>query len=257
MVVEVGCGTGVFSVLAAQLGARHVYALEPTDLWTTARDVVAANGLQDRVTVLPLSVEAFAAAPPAGFPGADLVFSELLNADPFAEGLFEASAAGRTLLAPGGVLAPSRLVVQAALVQADAWQDLAAAQAQVARLAEAHGLDFGPVAEVVEQAAPEPFVAPRVVLRSAPVRLWDQDLTAAGGAPRPVTRWLQPDGPAPAGGVTVWFSADYGDGLVLTNAPQAAPSHWGHMVVALPEPVRGPVEVAFEAAEGSLEIGRR
>ena len=81
VVAEVGAGTGVFSLAAAALGARHVYAIEPSPLHRTISALVAANGLQDRVTVVPAHIQE--AAPPPG--GADLVYSELLNVDPFAE----------------------------------------------------------------------------------------------------------------------------------------------------------------------------
>lgn len=253
VVVEVGCGTGVFSVLAAQLGAAHVYALEPTELWTTARDLVLANGLSERVTVLPLSVEAFAAEPPVDFAGADLVVSELLNADPFAEGVVEASAAARGLLRPGGILAPGRLDVSVALVDAEAWQDLAGAQAAVQHLGTAHGLDLGPVVSLLAAASPEPFVAPSVRLRSTPRCAFSVDLYTAAGLPSPTSVVLTPEGEAPVGGIAVWFSAAYGGERVLSNRP-GRPSHWGTMVVALPRPTTGPVRVLLDPEDGNLEI---
>jgi len=253
VVVEVGCGTGVFSVLAARMGAAHVYALEPSGLWTTARDLVRANGLSARVTVLPLSVEAFAAAPPVGFSGADLVFSELLNADPFAEGVVEASAAARLLLAPGGVLAPSHLDVFAALVDAEAWQDLAGAQAALRELGSTHGLDLGPAARLLAGAAPEPFVSPSVRLRSQKHRIFSVDLRAAEAPPAPVDLVLTPEGPAPVGGVAVWFSATYGPDVCLSNEP-GRPGHWGTLVAALPRPVAGAVRVVLDPSDGGLDV---
>lgn len=51
VVVEVGAGTGILSVLAAQAGAAVVHAVEPTALAAVIPAVAAANGVGDRVVV--------------------------------------------------------------------------------------------------------------------------------------------------------------------------------------------------------------
>ena len=52
VVVELGAGTGAFSILACRLGARHVYAIETNPAVAIARESAAANGYGDRITVL-------------------------------------------------------------------------------------------------------------------------------------------------------------------------------------------------------------
>ena len=103
-VLEVGCGTGLLSCVAAALGAREVVAVEPTGQADLARQLVHAAGLGDRVEVVEAAIEDLSPRP------MDLVFSELLNADPFAEGVVEVSRAARAWLADGGLLAPSHSV---------------------------------------------------------------------------------------------------------------------------------------------------
>src|SRR5262252_9028942 len=66
VVVEIGTGPGIFAVLACQLGAGKVYAIEPSEIIQVAREVAAANGcagkieffeqLSDRV-VLPVRAD--------------------------------------------------------------------------------------------------------------------------------------------------------------------------------------------------------
>ena len=75
--LDVGCGTGILSLFAAkvraatlcplsprradsaaaQTGAKHVYAVECSDIAHTAREIVAANGFADKITVIKGKVE--------------------------------------------------------------------------------------------------------------------------------------------------------------------------------------------------------
>src|SRR4030081_3870688 len=48
-VLEIGCGPGVFALLAGRAGARRVYAIESEDVVHFARQLAAANGLADRI----------------------------------------------------------------------------------------------------------------------------------------------------------------------------------------------------------------
>ena len=49
VVLDLGCGPGVFALLACKLGARRVYAVEPNNVIGLAREAAAANGLADRI----------------------------------------------------------------------------------------------------------------------------------------------------------------------------------------------------------------
>ncbi|EZG79493.1 protein arginine N-methyltransferase [Gregarina niphandrodes] len=57
VVLDVGAGTGVLSMFAAKAGAKHVYAVEYSDVAELARRLVKANGLEERVTVLQMKAE--------------------------------------------------------------------------------------------------------------------------------------------------------------------------------------------------------
>ena len=53
IVVDLGTGTGVLAIAAAQAGAAHVYAVESGEMMAQiARENVARNGFQDKITVL-------------------------------------------------------------------------------------------------------------------------------------------------------------------------------------------------------------
>jgi protein arginine N-methyltransferase 1 len=49
VVLDLGCGTGIFTLIACRLGARRVFAVEKDDVIDVAKQVVVANGYADRV----------------------------------------------------------------------------------------------------------------------------------------------------------------------------------------------------------------
>ena len=49
IVLDLGAGTGIFSMLACRFGAHKVYALEPNEAIQLAKKLVADNGLADRI----------------------------------------------------------------------------------------------------------------------------------------------------------------------------------------------------------------
>lgn len=57
VVMDVGTGSGILAVWAAQAGAKRVYAVEYTDMANHARSVMENNGVADIVTVIQGAVE--------------------------------------------------------------------------------------------------------------------------------------------------------------------------------------------------------
>jgi type I protein arginine methyltransferase len=113
-VVEIGCGPGVFALLACKAGARKVYAIELADVAEFARELAAANGFSDRIEViqgdsrkteLPERV--------------NLIFSDIRGVLPlYSHAIPTLEDARRRFLAPGGTLIPQRDTLKAALVDA-------------------------------------------------------------------------------------------------------------------------------------------
>jgi SAM-dependent methyltransferase len=249
-VLEVGCGTGLLSCVAAKLGATHVHAVEQTNLADQAHELVLANGLQDRVTVTRGSIEDLAPQP------VDLVFSELLNADPFFEGVMPAMEAGARWLVPGGILSPRRLKVYVALAWAsEPAEEYAAATAEVKRIGGECGLELRSLLEALDVRHPMRWVthAERPVSTVACAF----DLPIGGEAPPPleaqVQVWSRVEGAV--GGALVWFSAEVDDELWMSNPPGAG-THWGQMVCGWtrPLPVRSGERVALQIRRIGSEI---
>lgn len=57
VVMDVGTGSGILAYFAVKAGAKHVYAIEASDVADRARVLLAANGYGDRITVIKAKVE--------------------------------------------------------------------------------------------------------------------------------------------------------------------------------------------------------
>lgn len=57
IVLDIGCGTGILSIFAAQAGAKHVYGIEFAAIADFATEIVKKNKLSDKVTILKSKVE--------------------------------------------------------------------------------------------------------------------------------------------------------------------------------------------------------
>ena len=114
VVMDLGCGPGVFALLACKLGARRVYAVEPENIVGLAREAAAANGFSDRIEFFEkLSTEITLPEP------ATIIISDLRGVLPwFEQNVSSIIDARERLLAPGGVLIPLRDVLWASVVEA-------------------------------------------------------------------------------------------------------------------------------------------
>lgn len=243
-VLEVGCGTGLLSVIAARAGARRVYAVEATDMFYVARDLVRRNALQDVVEVVPGMIEDLDPQP------VDFAFSELLHADPFTEGVVDASNAMATWLVDGGRMAPTHLTVFAALaVAAGPEWEAHAALAELAVHAATFDLDLGAVEEVlragsslIENVRSETPMGP-------PVAIYQVALGDGSPLPGPVEHTLEITAHGPISGVMFWFVARMDEHTLLGNTPDAA-GHWGQHICAFGRTLEGRpgqrVRVRFE-----------
>ncbi|XP_021751168.1 probable protein arginine N-methyltransferase 1 [Chenopodium quinoa] len=57
VVLDVGAGTGILSLFCAKAGAKHVYAVECSDMADMAKEIVETNGYSNVITVLKGKIE--------------------------------------------------------------------------------------------------------------------------------------------------------------------------------------------------------
>ena len=102
VVLDIGAGTGILSIFAAQAGARKVYAVERQPVAQCAKQIIADNGLTDRVVVFQGEMEALELPEKV-----DVIVSEWLGGYGVDENLLPIVINARDRwLKPGGVMIP-------------------------------------------------------------------------------------------------------------------------------------------------------
>lgn len=102
-VLDVGTGSGILAIWAAQAGARMVYAVEATNMAAHAERLVASNRLADRVHVIQGSIEEVELPEKV-----DVIISEWMGYFLVRESMLDSVIAARDAwLKPDGVMYPS------------------------------------------------------------------------------------------------------------------------------------------------------
>lgn len=218
VVADAGTGTGVLAVLAAKAGAARVYAIEKTDFADVAERVAADSGVADRVSVVRGDFGKVQLPEPV-----DVVVTETFGAWALDEGALPSlSAFVERNLAPGGRIVPRAIELWAAGLDGVSDDHLSPF------VLRPDGVDLRSLrAEALGRAQ---LSRPPADLLRDPQRLARIDLP---GPPRAAGTLVLS---APCGAVVGWFVLDLAEGVRLSSAPDAPPTHWSNPVLAVPLP---------------------
>ncbi|HXU44533.1 MAG TPA: 50S ribosomal protein L11 methyltransferase [Thermoanaerobaculia bacterium] len=237
-VLEIGCGTGILSLFAARAGASRVDAIEESEIAAAAAELIAANPWADRMELHRGNSRDVELGEPA-----EILIHELFGTDPFEENLLPALADAKSrLLTPGARFLPARLEVACVGIDtvssgvADAGRALVEARAY----AERSGLDLAPW--LARLAEPEPRGQRKAVAEkeikplTAECPLYsidfaEGDLTAPPPLAEPI---LEVREAGSLGALLIFFRARFDDEILISTAPDAPKTHWGHDLRLLP-----------------------
>ncbi|MBN2800471.1 MAG: 50S ribosomal protein L11 methyltransferase [Deltaproteobacteria bacterium] len=223
VVIDVGAGTGILSIFAAQAGARRVIAIERSGMAQLARQLIAHNGLQDIIEVFEGDAHDLVLDEKA-----DVIVSEWLGHMAFVENMFEAVRAVRDAhLKPGGIMLPSDVQVFLAPVQADRlyYEDGPGFWEREP----VHGIDFScfTLPELEMGYSSRYSLPPQVLLAPGETLKALRTETA-----RPGDEWgegtlhftMARDGVI--NGFLGWFSAQLSPSVLLQTSPEFPNTHW-------------------------------
>jgi protein arginine N-methyltransferase 1 len=228
VVVEIGTGPGIFAVLACQLGASCVYAIEPSEIIQVAREVATANGCADKI-VFYEGLSDQVTLPTR----ADVIFSDLRGVLPFfGRHIPSIVDARRRFLSPEGVLIPRKDTLWAAIVETpkDYGKLVGAWECNVL------GQDLGPARKLIVNDTQKIRVDPDQLMTIP--QLWatlEYDSIENPDVQGNLSWRVERTGTGH--GILVWFDAELVEGIGFSNAPSAPETVYGSLFLPWTSPV--------------------
>jgi len=218
-VLDIGTGSGLLAMMAARAGAAQVYACEANPmLAATAREIISANGLANRITVFAAHSTTLDRERDLGG-GVDVVVSELFSRTVIGEGVLASLADARNrLCAPGATFLPHKASVRVCL---------ASLGSVPPPLGGVEGFDLAPFSKHLTTHFSTGRSGPAPQPRSEPADLFVFDFSNDRSDVESARVELQVNRGS-ANGVAQWLRFEFAPGIVYENGPEAdAPSHWG------------------------------
>ncbi len=241
VVLDIGAGTGLLSMLAARAGARHVIACEANPrLAELAREVISNNGFSDRIRVLGKPSQQI--DPVNDFPKntrPDVLVAEVFDTLVIGEGaLATFDHARRHLLAPGAAVIPGRAGLYGGLVESPRlWRE--------GGVDTACGFDLSPL----NRFRPDTVVLETASFSGRPLSddflIFDFDLSQSDATPRSVRLDIPIRERGVCHALVYWIRLQLDDTLAVDNRPvfdNRAPAgdycaHWYQAARLLVPPV--------------------
>lgn len=220
IVLEIGCGPGLFALLACQAGAKKVYAIESEEVAHFARELAACNSLADRIQFIQSDSRK------VDLPErVNVIVSDIRGVLPlYDHTIASIEDARKRFLVPGGTLIPQRDTLKAAVVEISEYY--------CGLVSPWHsplcGLNLTPSVKLVVNCTYTAHLNCEQVL-SEPLA-W-ADLNYSEGVSPNATAELVFHAlrPGTAHGVCVWFDTQLMEGIGYSTAPGAENSVYGQI----------------------------
>lgn len=255
VVLDIGSGSGLLAMMAARAGAAHVYSCEGVPvLAQKAREIVAANGLSERITIL----EKWSTDIKVGVDmpcRADVLISEILGHALIGEGCVASLEHALTeLVSDDARITPRSGRLHVALLEC----------AQIYErnhVREAAGFDVSlfNAFSLSGQSTSMTFARLPFEVLSAPFTPFEFDFTQPEFSEEAVTQTLQCTCDGTLHGVFAWFDLEIAEGFVIDSHPAREDNHWGYetCLLATPRAIRAGDRVTVEVRHDKTRVQLR
>jgi len=120
VVLDVGCGTGILSMFAAKAGASKVIGVDMSGIVESAKKIIEANGLSDKIEIIRGKVEEITLP----VEKVDVIISEWMGYCLFYESMLDTVIYARDKwLAPGGLMFPDKATLYVCAIEDRQYKD--------------------------------------------------------------------------------------------------------------------------------------
>ncbi|XP_072391115.1 protein arginine N-methyltransferase 6 isoform X1 [Diabrotica undecimpunctata] len=240
VVLDVGAGTGILSVFCAQAGAKAVYAVEASNTYKIAEEVVKENKFENVIKVLHAKIE------DVDLPEkVDIIVSEWMGFYLLHEAMLDSVIIARDkFLKPGGLMFPESATLYATPCSVPSmytfWNNVAGVSMSV----------LG--SKLRENASQKPLcecISPDSILAEAETILWIdlREVTLDDVKDFEIRHVAVATKKGQYEGICIWFSCTFPsttkEPVTLSTEPEEPTTHWKQTVIVLPS--------SLEVEEGS------
>ncbi|XP_012534960.1 protein arginine N-methyltransferase 6 [Monomorium pharaonis] len=233
IVMDIGAGSGILSILCAQVGAKKVYAVEASMLAKNIEQVSIENNVQDKVEVIHSKVEDIC---PGSLEKVDIIVSEWMGFYLVHEGMLDSVLFARdNFLHKDGLLFPSIAKLYASPCQIPSmykfWNNVCGVSMRCMGKDYRKTKSLKPEVLLVNQ---DDLLAESKLLAWLDLNCVSiEELNLLGGEDYVVV--CKEDGRFQ--GMCIWFAVEFPDGSELSTGPHDEATHWKQTAIVLPEDI--------------------
>ncbi|CAG9333582.1 unnamed protein product [Blepharisma stoltei] len=247
IVLDIGCGTGILSFFAVQAGAKHVYAVDNSEIAEQAIKIVAKNSLNDKITVLKGKIEEIELP----VSSVDIIISEWMGIFLLYEGMINSIIFARDKwLSKNGLLFPDKAKIWVAGLE-----DASCKDERIEFWNDIYGIDMSPMRKIaIKEPSIDVVEATNLVSTSTPVFEVDLQKCNLEQLSFISTFRLQFTRKDFMHAIVGWFEVIFTHchkAITLTTSPKCEATHWKHTIFYLEESI--PVDVG-EILNGAIAV---
>jgi type I protein arginine methyltransferase len=229
IVLDIGAGSGILSMFAVKAGAKHVYALECSSICDLGRQIVAANGMSDKITFIQGKAEEVTLPVET----VDVIISEWMGYALIYESMLDTVIYCRDkhLKKQGGMMFPDKARIFIAGISDFEFRDNSKISWK-----SVYGIKMDEMStQVMQEAMVDVFAKESLVTNEFTIAEWDlltvtvPELDFTSKFELTVSKKDRLDG------ILCWFDNGFPGSVILSTSPSSRPTHWKQTAFYLEE----------------------